>query len=87
MRIMRSMTGREYARQLERRAKAAGISVAELCHKAGIARSTFQRMKAGVVEPSLSTLRSLLRVIERAERQQGKACDASDEILRMAGAQ
>ena len=86
MRIMRGMTGKEYARQLERRAKALSISVADLCQKAGIARSTFQRMKAGTVEPTLTTLRDLLRVIEKAERQQGKSYVPADDILRMVGA-
>lgn len=80
MRIMRSMTnGKEYARNFARRARAVGMSVNELCRRAKVAPSTFQRMRTGQVEPSLGTINKLLAVLERAERAKAKLDEEQDE--------
>lgn len=50
---------------IEARARLAGLSLAELCRRAGIAQSTFTRWKAGTTEPTLSVYRRLLAVTEK----------------------
>ena len=47
--------------QIEARAQQAGLSVTELCHKAGVARSTFTRWKAGTTSPTQRILKRLAR--------------------------
>ena len=48
---------------LEARAREAGISINALCRKAGVARSTFSRWKAGRTEPQLRIYRRLIDAI------------------------
>lgn len=45
--------------QIESRAKAAGLSVADACKRAGIALSTFYRWKAGKTVPSIDVYQRL----------------------------
>lgn len=52
--------------ELEREANRLGISANELCRRAGIARSTWTRWKAGVTSPRLEIWRRIERVLEEA---------------------
>lgn len=45
--------------EIEARAKAAGLTLVEVCRRAGIAPSTFSRWKAGKTEPTLDIYRRL----------------------------
>jgi len=63
---MSSECNRLTAEFIEERAKAAGLSLEELCGRAGIALSTFYRWRAGVTEPRLETYRLLLAATEPA---------------------
>ncbi len=54
---------------IERRARAAGLSLNELCRKAEIARSTFTRWKAGDNGLRVDSYDRLIDVIEAAEAQ------------------
>ncbi len=45
--------------EIEARAKDAGMSIVEVCRKAGIAPSTFYRWKAGETEPTLGVYQRL----------------------------
>lgn len=47
------------ASDIEARAGLAGISMAEVCRRAGVAQSTFTRWKAGKTEPTLDIYRKL----------------------------
>lgn len=53
--------------QLEARANAAGLSMNEVCRRAGIARSTFTRWKAGETLPTLRVLRKVNHAIDNDE--------------------
>jgi transcriptional regulator with XRE-family HTH domain len=44
---------------IEARAKEAGLSLVELCDRAGIALSTFYRWRTGITEPRLDIYRRL----------------------------
>jgi transcriptional regulator with XRE-family HTH domain len=44
---------------IERLAKLAGLTLKEVCSRAGIAQSTFSRWKAGATEPTLDVYRRL----------------------------
>jgi transcriptional regulator with XRE-family HTH domain len=45
--------------EIEARAKEAGLSLAELCERAGIALSTFYRWRSGDTSPSVNVYRRL----------------------------
>jgi transcriptional regulator with XRE-family HTH domain len=53
--------------EIEARAKDAGLSLVELCDRAGIALSTFYRWRAGVTEPRLDVYRRLEAASEPAK--------------------
>ena len=44
---------------IERRADAAGLSIKDVCERAGIAHTTFYRWKAGKTEPTLDVYRRI----------------------------
>jgi transcriptional regulator with XRE-family HTH domain len=50
---------------IEARARSAGLSMAEVCRRADIAQSTFQRWKTGETEPNLAVYRRLVEVTRR----------------------
>ena len=50
--------------EMEDRAKAAGLTLTELCDRAGIAVSTFYRWRMGETEPRLSVYKRLLAASE-----------------------
>lgn len=52
-----------HAVQLARARKAAGLTQQELAERAGVARMTVQRLEAGDIDPRLSTLGELMRVL------------------------
>jgi predicted transcriptional regulator len=54
---------------LTQRARRAGLSMAEVCRRAGIAESTPSRWKAGTFEPRLSVLRKVEDVIAAEEKR------------------
>ncbi len=59
--------------QIEARATQAGLSVTELCQKAGVARSTFTRWKAGTTSPTQRILKRLAQQLpEEAPQKRQK---------------
>lgn len=54
--------------EAECRAKAAGLSIAEVCRRADVYQSTWTRWKRGVNDPNFGTWNKVMRVIEQAER-------------------
>lgn len=48
---------------IEAKASAVGLTMAEVCRRAGIAHSTFTRWKAGRTEPTLDVYRKLRDVV------------------------
>lgn len=50
--------------EIEARAKEAGLSMATLCERAGIALSTFYRWKAGTTSPSVAIYQRLCEAME-----------------------
>lgn len=50
--------------EVERLAGEAGLSMAEVCRRAGIAQSTFTRWKAGRTEPSIGVYRRIVQAME-----------------------
>lgn len=53
--------------EIDERAKKLGISMQELCDNAGLARSTLDRMRNGLHEPTLATLRKLDQALDALE--------------------
>lgn len=53
--------------EFKHRAAAVNLSFNELCRRAGIARSTFQRWTAGTVKPTIENLERIDSVLRRAE--------------------
>jgi transcriptional regulator with XRE-family HTH domain len=49
--------------QIEAAAEIAGLSMAEVCRRAGIAQSTFGRWKNGRTEPTLDVYRRLCAAV------------------------
>ena len=49
--------------QIEAAADAAGLSIAEVCRRAGIAQSTFGRWKAGRTEPTMAVYRRICAAV------------------------
>lgn len=58
---------------LEDRARTAGLSMAEVCRRAGIAQSTFSRWKSGTTEPTLDVYRRLCEAVEAPRSRSAKA--------------
>jgi transcriptional regulator with XRE-family HTH domain len=56
------------ATDIEALAWRAGLSMAEVCRRAGIAQSTFTRWKAGRTEPTLDAYRRLFEVVKPDDR-------------------
>lgn len=52
---------------IEARAVAAGLSLVELCDRAGIALSTFYRWRSGTTTPGLDVYRRLIAATEPAK--------------------
>lgn len=57
----------EIVAEIERRASALGLSISEISTRANLARSTFQRWKAGETDPTTPALRKIYEVLEGAE--------------------
>ena len=51
------------------RAKAAGIPLAEVCRRSGVAWSTVWRWQKGKISPSLSTLQRVTDVLDAIDRE------------------
>lgn len=51
---------------VEARARVAGLSIKEVCRRAGIAQSTFARWKAGTTSPRLDVCNRIVAVIRAA---------------------
>jgi transcriptional regulator with XRE-family HTH domain len=49
--------------EIEALAGSAGLSMAEVCRRAGLAQSTFTRWKSGKTEPTLDAYRKLIQVV------------------------
>lgn len=56
------------AEDIEARAKAASLSIAELCRQAGVAQSTFHRWRGEKTSPSVETVQRMLDVVAAQER-------------------
>jgi transcriptional regulator with XRE-family HTH domain len=52
--------------EIEAKAKAAGLSIAEVCRRARVAQSTFTRWKAGETSPTLRVYERLCEAVEPA---------------------
>lgn len=52
--------------EIECQAAAAGLSLRELCARAGIAQSTFYRWRAGATEPQVRVYRRITDVLREA---------------------
>ena len=52
--------------EIEQRAKSKGLSIADVCRRAGIAVSTFQRWKAGKTAPTLTVYQRIEAVLAQA---------------------
>lgn len=52
---------------IEAKAKAAGLTIAELCRRAGIAQSTFSRWKAGDTKPTIGVYERLCEAAQPSE--------------------
>lgn len=55
--------------EIERRALAVGLSISEISSRANLARSTFQRWKAGETDPTTVALRKIYEVLDAEERK------------------
>jgi transcriptional regulator with XRE-family HTH domain len=51
------------AQEIETAAREAGLSMAEVCRRAGIAQSTFTRWKRGTTEPTIGVYGRLVKAI------------------------
>jgi transcriptional regulator with XRE-family HTH domain len=56
--------------ELHQRAKAVGLSIRELCERAGVAASTFVRWKRGAHNVNIENYRKLRDVLREAEASQ-----------------
>ncbi len=52
--------------EIERQAAEAGLSLRELCARAGIAQSTFYRWRSGYTEPQIRVYRRIADVLRDA---------------------
>lgn len=66
------------ATDIETLAWKAGLSMAEVCRRAGIAQSTFTRWKAGKTEPTLDAYRRLYQAV-KPDTQAQPAAEAAGE--------
>lgn len=57
--------------------KKAGLTQQELAKKASVSQSLIARIEAGTVDPRLSTVRKILKVIEDSHQKELKALDAA----------
>lgn len=55
------------ALEFEGAARAKGLTISEICKRAGKARSIFDRWKSGETAPTLTTLKAFNRVLEAEE--------------------
>lgn len=60
------------ARKLIRRRWSVGLSQAEVARRAGIRPETLNRIEKAKVTPDTGTIAKIVRVLERAERQEAK---------------
>lgn len=65
-----------YVRTVLERARNSGLSDSEICRRAGIAFSTFVRIKSGKQSPTISTMDKIEAVIER-EAEMKRARESS----------
>ena len=63
---------------IEAEAKAAGLTLAQLCRKAGIAQSTCWRWRQGTTEPRLDVVRRLLHAVDESAANRDSAVAGSD---------
>ena len=55
--------------ELVDRAKRAGLTMSEVCRRAGVAETTPSRWKSGIFEPRFRTVAKMTAVIDEAERE------------------
>ena len=55
------------AADVERLGAAAGLSIKDICARAGIAHTTFYRWRAGKTEPTLDVYRRIRNALQRKE--------------------
>lgn len=53
------------AADVERQAAAAGLTIKDICARAGIAHTTFYRWRAGTTEPTLDVYRRIIDALPR----------------------
>lgn len=49
---------------IEAKAKEKRLSLSKICERAGIARSTYQRWKQGISDPSITSINRIYDVLE-----------------------
>ena len=69
------------ATDIEALAWKAGLSMAEVCRRAGLAQSTFTRWKAGKTEPTLDAYRRLYRAVTPDSRMAASQQQADMHML------
>src|SRR6185312_12836186 len=52
--------------ELERRARPAGLTIKEMCSRAGVHPASFTRWKAGLNEPNMARYKRMVSVVEAA---------------------
>lgn len=61
------MENLSFTDEIEKMAAAKGLSIAEVCRRAGISQVTFSRWKNGnIASPLVSTVRKMQKVIQEA---------------------
>ena len=55
---------------VEEQARGAGLTIADVCHRAGIAASTFTRWKNGTTKPTLEVYERIRDVVVAAPKSQ-----------------
>lgn len=62
---------------LEGAATRKGLSIAEVCKRAGVARSTFTRWKSGDTSPTISVLEKLVQALGADEQKTNPDSEAA----------
>ena len=66
------MTARSFILEVEARAAVIGVSMRQVCKRAGVAESTPNRIKNELTDPLMGTLNRLEQAIEELEREHAK---------------
>ena len=79
------MSGTADFEDIERRAKAAGLTIDQLCERAEVHRSSYQRWKADKIGPTMRKWNALMAALKAAEA--GRAKDHASPLPQPAEAE